>query len=75
MLVFPEGLESLSTSIAESHTILRRVSELHTTEIVDSLVHLYGRSQHYDHIDVNIVDRGTTDIDEDPVALYLGYHD
>jgi hypothetical protein len=42
---------------------------------MNSLFHLRGRGNHHDHIDLDVSDAGTVDVDEDPVALYLGYYD
>jgi hypothetical protein len=43
-------------------------------EIVDSLFCLCECGYHYDHIGY-VVDVGIEGLDEDPVALYLGYRD
>jgi hypothetical protein len=42
------------------------------TQTVNSLFCLCERGYHYDHY---AVDAGVEGLDEDPVALYLGYHD
>jgi hypothetical protein len=44
------------------------------TKTVDSLFRLCERGYHYDHIDY-AVDAGVEELDEGPVALYLGYRD
>jgi hypothetical protein len=54
---------------------LRKLSELYTTEFVDSHFHLCGRGYHHDRVNVNALAAGTADVDEDLVALYLGYYD
>jgi hypothetical protein len=42
---------------------------------VNSRFHLCGRGQHHNHVDVDVLDAGTMDVDDDPMALYLGYYD
>jgi hypothetical protein len=42
---------------------------------MDSLFHLCGHVKHHDPIDDDVLVAGTADIDEDHVALYLGYHE
>jgi hypothetical protein len=42
---------------------------------VDSYFHLCRRGYHHDNVDVDVVAVGTDDVDEDSVALYLGYYD
>jgi hypothetical protein len=42
---------------------------------VDSYFHLCERGYHQDHVDANALVAGTADVDEDPVAMYLGYYD
>jgi hypothetical protein len=50
-------------------------SVFYTTELVNSYFHLYERDYNHDHVDVDSLVAGTADVDEDPVALYLGYYD
>jgi hypothetical protein len=42
---------------------------------VDSLFHLCERGDHHDHINDDVMAVGTTKVDDDPMALYLGYYD
>jgi hypothetical protein len=42
---------------------------------VNSLFHLCKCGDHHDHVDVDVVGASTVEVDEDPVALYLGYYD
>jgi hypothetical protein len=54
---------------------LRKLREFYTTQLVDSHFHLCRRGHHHDHVDVNALAAGTVDVDENPMALYLGYYD
>jgi hypothetical protein len=47
----------------------------HTIEFVKSYFHLCERGYHHDCVDVDALDAGTVDVDEDSVALYLGNYD
>jgi hypothetical protein len=40
---------------------------------MDSLFHPYERGDHHNHVDVDVVAADTAKVDENPVALYLGY--
>jgi hypothetical protein len=42
---------------------------------VYSHFHLCGRGYHNDRVNVDALAAGTTNVDDDPVALYLGYYD
>jgi hypothetical protein len=43
-------------------------------ETVNSFFHLYGCDYHYNRIDATPLPTGTLEVDDDPVALYLGYY-
>jgi len=45
------------------------------TETMNSFFHLYGCGYHHNHIDATPLAAGTFEVDDDPVALYLGYYD
>jgi len=45
------------------------------TETVNSFFHLYGCGNHHNCIDAVPLVTGTPDMEEDLVALYLGYYD
>jgi hypothetical protein len=45
------------------------------TETVNSFFHLYGCGYHHNRIDAIPLAASTLDMDDDPVALYLGYYD
>jgi hypothetical protein len=47
----------------------------YTTKLVNSYFHLCERGYHYNRVDADDLAAGTTDVDEDPVTLYLGYYD
>jgi hypothetical protein len=53
---------------------LWKLSELYIAEFVDLHFHLCGRGYHHDCVDVDTLAAGTADVDDDPVALYLGYY-
>jgi hypothetical protein len=55
--------------------LIAKLSEFYTTKIVDSLIYLCKRDNHHDHVDAYVVVVGTADVDDDSVALYLGYYD
>jgi len=59
----------------ENVGLIQKLSALYTTETVDSLIHICRRGNHHDRIDVNVLDAGVADVDEDHVALYLEYYD
>jgi hypothetical protein len=42
---------------------------------VDPLFHLCGPDNNHDRIDVDLWDAGDADVDEAPMALYLGCYD
>jgi hypothetical protein len=46
----------------------------YTTKLVNSYFHLLECGYHYDRVDVDALAAGTSHVDEDPVALYLGYY-
>jgi hypothetical protein len=52
-----------------------KTSVFYTTELVNSYFHLCERGYHPDRVDVDTLVTGTADVDDDPVALYLGYYD
>jgi hypothetical protein len=54
---------------------MQKLSEFYTTELVNSYFHLCGRGYHHNCVDVDALATGTTDVDDDLVALYLGYYD
>jgi hypothetical protein len=54
---------------------MRKLSEYCTTELVNSHFHLCGRGYHHDRVDDEVLAASIADIDDDPVALYLGYND
>jgi hypothetical protein len=54
---------------------LQKLSEFYTTEFVDSYFYLCGCGYHHDCVDVDALVAVTTDVNEDPVALFLGYYD
>jgi hypothetical protein len=41
---------------------------------VNSYFHICGRSYYHDRVDVALA-ASTTDVDDEPVVLYLGYYD
>jgi hypothetical protein len=45
------------------------------TEIVNLFFHLYGCGYPHNRIDVISLAAGTPELDDDPIALYLGYYD
>jgi hypothetical protein len=52
-----------------------KTSVYYTTELVNSYFLLYECGYHHDRVDVDALAAGTTDVDEDSMALYLGYYD
>jgi hypothetical protein len=60
--------------MVENKGSLRKPSELYTIENMNSLFHRCEHDKHHDPIDDDVLAIGTADIDEDPVALYLGYY-
>jgi hypothetical protein len=61
---------------------LRKLNQFNTTEasvlcteMVNSFFHLYGCSYPHNCIDATPLAVGTPELDDDPVALYLGYYD
>jgi hypothetical protein len=55
--------------------LLRKLSEFYTVETVNSLFHLCGRDKYHNRVDVAVLFASTVDVDEDSVALYLGYYE
>jgi hypothetical protein len=55
--------------------LLWKLSEFYIVEFVDSHFHLYGRGYHHDSVNTDALATGSFDIDDDLVALYLGYYD
>jgi hypothetical protein len=53
---------------------LWKLYKFYTTKLVHSYFHLYGRGYHHKGVDVDALAAGTTNVDDDPVALYLGYY-
>jgi len=47
----------------------------YTTESVNSSFHLDERDYHHNRVDVDALAVGIADVDEDTMALYLGYYD
>jgi hypothetical protein len=47
----------------------------YTTELVNSYFHLCKRGYQHDCVDADALAAGTAAVDEDPVAMYLGYYD
>jgi hypothetical protein len=61
---------------------LRKLSQFNTTEVsvlctetVNSFFYLYGCGYPHNRIDATPLAAGTPELDDDPVALYLGYYD
>jgi hypothetical protein len=54
---------------------LWKFSEFYTAEFVDSHFHLCGRGNHHNRVDIDALGASTVDVDDDSVALYLGYYD
>jgi uncharacterized membrane protein len=52
-----------------------KTSEFYTTEVVNSYFRLCEHGYHNDPVNINGLVAGTADVNEDPVALYLGYYD
>jgi hypothetical protein len=46
----------------------------YTTKLVNSYFHLHKRGYHHDRVDVDALATGTADVDDDPMAMYLGYN-
>jgi len=42
----------------------------YTIELVNSYFHLYEHGYHHDRVDVDALAAGTTEVEEDPLALY-----
>jgi len=59
----------------EKHRLIVKLRELYITEIVDSLIHLYGCGNHHDRINDDVLAIGTANVEENPLALYLGYYE
>jgi hypothetical protein len=53
---------------------LLKLSEFYTAEFVDSHFHLYRRGYHHDCVDADALTTGAANVDNDPMALYLGYY-
>jgi hypothetical protein len=53
---------------------MRKFNDYYIAEMVNSYLHMYRRDYHHDRIDVVPLAAGTSDVDDNPVALYLGYH-
>jgi hypothetical protein len=45
------------------------------TKTMNSFFLLYRCGYHYNRIDAILLAAGTLEVDNDPVALYLGYYD
>jgi hypothetical protein len=45
------------------------------TEAVDSFFHLCGCEYHHNRVDDIPMIAGTPEVDNDPIAYYLGYYD
>jgi hypothetical protein len=43
--------------------------------LVNSYFHICKRGYHHGRVDADALATGITDVNEDPVALYLGYYD
>jgi hypothetical protein len=61
---------------------LRKLSEYYTaeasilcTEAVNSYFHLCGCGYHHNRVDEVPLAASTPDVDDDPIALYLGHYD
>jgi hypothetical protein len=54
---------------------MRKLSEFYIIELVDSNFHLCGCGHDHDRVDVDALVADITDVDNDPMALYLGYYD
>jgi hypothetical protein len=50
-----------------------KTSVFYTTELVNSYFHLYEHGCHHDRVDVDALAADTVDVNEGPMALYLGY--
>jgi hypothetical protein len=44
-------------------------------ETMNSFFHLYRCGYHHNRIDAILLAASTPEVDDDPVALYLGYYD
>jgi hypothetical protein len=51
-----------------------KTSVYYLTELVNSYFHLCEHGYHHNRIDADALAAGTADVDEDPLALYLGYY-
>jgi len=51
---------------------LWKLIEFYIVESVDSHFHLCERGYHHNRADIDTLVAGTTNVDEDPMALYLG---
>jgi hypothetical protein len=49
--------------------------EFYIIELMNSYFHLCEHGYHHDRVDVDDLAAGTVDVNEDLVALYLGYYD
>jgi hypothetical protein len=54
--------------------LIEKTSVFYTTELVNSYFQLCEHNYHHDRVNVNALAAGTTDVDEDPMALYLRYY-
>jgi hypothetical protein len=61
---------------------LRKLSQFNITEVsvlctemVNSFFHLYGYDYPHNCINATHLAAGTLELDDDPIALYLGYYD
>jgi hypothetical protein len=52
-----------------------KINVYYTTELVNSYFHICERGYHHNRVDANALAAGTSDVDEDLVAIYLGYYD
>lgn len=51
-----------------------KLSVFYTNKLVNSYFHLCKHGYNHNHVDVDALAVSTSDIDEDLVALYLGYY-
>jgi hypothetical protein len=63
-------------------SFLRKLSQFNITEVsvlctemVNSFFHLYGYDYPHNCINATHLAAGTLELDDDPIALYLGYYD
>jgi hypothetical protein len=52
-----------------------KTSVYYTTKLVNSYFHLHKRGYYHDRVDADALATGTADVDDDPMAMYLGYND